>query len=328
MAAADGERNATLNRETFGVAQLVPGGYLTEDQVREAMTAAGLAVGDEPAKVKASVNSGLRDGQRNPREIRLEDRSRGAGRRRRGRAPLVSAPAPKPHPAPEQKPRRVPREQLRALWRAGRPVDYAPDGKHPTYEAGVRYLARRGFDLADVAYLDLVRILPEQLHRWPKWWPWGRAGAWTIGALLYEPNGTPASIQARAVELEGQPKPDPKSRNPKGYEIRNLLFADPAGVAMLRGNEPAPSTVLLAEGLTDTIALSLFAYRRPEHIAVLGVIEGGAAALAGVKWTPGQVVVCFTDTDPAGDKYAAAALAALPEKVTMQRARIPNAQEG
>jgi len=54
------------------------------------------------------------------------------------------------------------------------------------------------------------------------------------------------------------------------------------------------------------------------------MVAGSAPALARVAWTPGTPVVCFTDTDAAGEAYAAAALAALPDTVSMFRAELPH----
>jgi hypothetical protein len=58
--APEGTRNATLNGETYGLAGLVLGGHLAPDEVRAAMTDAGLAAGLTPHEVDRTVRSALR----------------------------------------------------------------------------------------------------------------------------------------------------------------------------------------------------------------------------------------------------------------------------
>jgi len=67
--AANGSRNHTLNRATFSLAQLVAGGALTEQTVREHLTSAAQTAGLDPAEITATIDSGLRAGAQHPRGI-------------------------------------------------------------------------------------------------------------------------------------------------------------------------------------------------------------------------------------------------------------------
>lgn len=332
-AAGEGERNAVLNRAAFRAFQLVPSGALTADEVAAAFEAAGLASGLRPAQVRDTLRSAAQGGQRNPRELRFEPGRRPQWRaNQEGVRPAVRT-APR-HSAPSEPPRRPPLSQVMALWTAARPVGLTTTDPSPRgYLDACAYLQARGWWPPAVAALDLVKVLPEPDFSWPAWWPWGPSGRWLLGALLYEADGSPASIQARAVELPGWPLPEdePKARCPRGFEARELLFADHAGLALLRGEGPPPASVLLAEGLTDTLALALYARRQAsqgEHLAVLGMVAGSAPALARVAWPPGCTVIGFMDSDEAGEKYAIDALNALPDSVTFLRAELPHEKEG
>lgn len=67
--AANGSRNHTLNRATFSLAQLVAGGALTEQTVREHLTSAAQTCGLDLDEINATLNSGLRAGIQHPRGI-------------------------------------------------------------------------------------------------------------------------------------------------------------------------------------------------------------------------------------------------------------------
>lgn len=66
--AAEGTRNATLNRAAFALGQLIASGHLDDAPVREALTAAALRAGLAGREVQATINSGLRAGTRLPRD--------------------------------------------------------------------------------------------------------------------------------------------------------------------------------------------------------------------------------------------------------------------
>ena len=67
LAAADGTRNSVLNRAAFNLGQVVAGGGLSEDTVRQRLTAAADVVGLEAGEIAATIKSGLEAGFSEPR---------------------------------------------------------------------------------------------------------------------------------------------------------------------------------------------------------------------------------------------------------------------
>lgn len=71
--AGEGRRNATLNAETYGVAQLVHTGAISEQTIRLLLGDAARACGLGDAEIQATINSGMRGGLDNPRPIPQRD---------------------------------------------------------------------------------------------------------------------------------------------------------------------------------------------------------------------------------------------------------------
>ena len=67
MLLGDGTRNSVLNRAAFNLGQVVAGGSLSEDTVRQRLTAAADAVGLEAGEIAATIKSGLEAGFAEPR---------------------------------------------------------------------------------------------------------------------------------------------------------------------------------------------------------------------------------------------------------------------
>lgn len=67
LAAAQGSRNATLNRAAFRLGQIVGGGALDRDEVGLLLVESGLAAGLGRREVELTVASGLRAGEQSPR---------------------------------------------------------------------------------------------------------------------------------------------------------------------------------------------------------------------------------------------------------------------
>jgi hypothetical protein len=65
--ASRGNRNDTLNRAAFSLSQLVAGGELHEHQVRSRLTQAAIAAGLEDGEIRATIDSGAREGRKRPR---------------------------------------------------------------------------------------------------------------------------------------------------------------------------------------------------------------------------------------------------------------------
>jgi len=94
--AANGTRNDALNRAAFNLGQLVGGGYLSEDQVRNALFAKACEsgyVGDDGETVaRKTIESGLRDGMANPRVIPEREAKRPEGAKPASEAPACATP--------------------------------------------------------------------------------------------------------------------------------------------------------------------------------------------------------------------------------------------
>lgn len=196
-------------------------------------------------------------------------------------------------------PSRPPPHEVAALWDASLPIRDAAAEVAPSAStrAALAFLAQRDFQPGDLP-ADLVRLLPDpRKHRYPCWWPRSWAAAWRLVVCAYTPQGTAASLHARSVIPD---EGGPKTRWPKDYEARGLLFANSQGVQLLRGERPEIQAVLIVEGLTDLLA----AARLCLPIAVLGGASGCWVALEAVRFPEHVPIIVGTDLDPTGDKYA------------------------
>lgn len=68
--ATKGTRNAALNLAAFKLGQLIPGGYLTEAEVIDELTAAALKADLDAHEIRHTITSGINAGQRHPRTVR------------------------------------------------------------------------------------------------------------------------------------------------------------------------------------------------------------------------------------------------------------------
>ncbi len=258
------------------------------------------------------------------RQVRARAAAAGLCERSDGRANI---PQSRPLPSPvaiAAALKRPPADEVAALWNSARPVTTAhprcagvPEAARDADAALALFLARRGLHPADLAPLDVARALPlAGEYDFPAWWPSRWTATWRLAVAAYEADGTLASLHARGV----LPEAEPKTRWPLGHAAGELLLADPGGLAVLR-SQPAPSleAVWLAEGLTDLLALALEAQARGSRWAVLAATSGGFRALARVRWPAGVVALVATDGDAQGNKYAAEIRAALPPTVDVRR---------
>jgi hypothetical protein len=67
--APEGTRNHALNRAAFSIAQLVAGGYLGDDDARNALRDAARSAGLTDHEIEATIGSGFRSGQQTPRVV-------------------------------------------------------------------------------------------------------------------------------------------------------------------------------------------------------------------------------------------------------------------
>lgn len=232
---------------------------------------------------------------------------------RDGAPPPTWRKLPTPAPRAPTPPKRPPADEVEALWAACRPLAEVPEV--------VRYLVNaRRWPAAWVAHaqlLDLARALPLDLSL-PSWWPAAWAATWRLVVPAFEADGRIASIHARAID----PAATPKTLWPKDHEAGGLLFADPRGAALLRGETQELTGVLVTEGLTKTMAAALWAHQHGKPLAALGFTSGGARAFAEMRWPAGLPCYIATDSDTAGEKYAAEVREALPRSVRCLRLRL------
>lgn len=248
-----------------------------------------------------------------------------------GRAPAVGL---------RQKPR-PPRVEVQALWNVSEPVDRAPVDPDQDLEVPLTkrtdgpasrracaemwphfYLIDRRLYAPALARLDVIRITPLRppWPTWPTWWPASWAMHYRLVVRAFEPDGTLASLHARAVpayDPDGRPLegPSPKTRWPKDCAAAGLLFADPAGLTLLRGHQPHKiRDILVTEGLTDFASVSAWAADQRalgERVAVLGGTSGSFPALAKARWPGHARVHAAVDRDRAGEDYHAQIVGAL-----------------
>lgn len=313
--AGEGGRNEALNSAGFALGRLVGAGAIEREAAAELLVREAVAAGLREREARYTADRALGQGAADPRD--LPELGKRALRDRR----LVQPAPAKPRPAPT--PKRPPRAELEALWAAAARPGLVPLGPSKNYARACAYLEQRDppINAIEAGLVDVLRVLPDpDAFDYPAWWPSTWASCWCLGAIAYEADGTPASLQARAVE-----KRDAKTLWPKGCEARGLLFACERGAAFLRGQlmmMPLDG-VLIAEGLTCTLAAAIYAAQqeaaRGPTLAVLGVTAGAAAALGKVRWPEGVPAYVATDHDPAGEGYAEEIRRALPSHVEALR---------
>jgi hypothetical protein len=211
----------------------------------------------------------------------------------------------------------APQKGVEALWRACGPVGLES-------EAG-RYLAARGFDVARLPWLEVVRQAPEQVDP-VEWWPAAWLRRWPLMFPAYDVRGELVSLHGRALA-----NVEPKTRWPYRCSASGLMFADSMGVTFLRQCARGASVdgleaVVVCEGATDTLKLSEVVDGAECAFAVLGYVAGSKRAFAGIDWPVHVPCVVATDNDAVGDKYAAELRGAIDWRVPMFRVRVPQAR--
>lgn len=224
---------------------------------------------------------------------------------------------------------RMPRAARDRLWLSGQrlvhpdePLDVVP--ADPRRAAALALLRSKHCEPAELALLDLVRLLPENVGA--PGWPPSRSRDWPLVVELFDATGTALSIHGRALD----PNADPKTMCPSGVGgERGLVFACHYARALLRGDPGVMAelgAVVITEGLTDFLAAAWWAWHRRatsgEAIAVIGIKAGSEGAMAEIGWPDRAVRVRIaTDPDLAGDGYFTRILAALRRNPTGARVR-------
>ena len=289
-----GGRNGQLFKSAARLARLLASGDLDEIALFDALGAAAIDAGLTNVEARRTIKSAVHKAARDSRW--LGDR---------GTTPSI----------PRQV--RPPKEAVSSFWRACQPIVGKALGAGSVGDAARALLASKGADPVAVARADLARLAPARLDAHSQsWWPrqWWRR--WPIIVPASEPDGTLASVHARAAHGATVPKTVWPTG---GYSASGLVFAAGASLALLRGEQrPAceQTGVLIVEGLTDFVAATLWANRRRERsrdrLAVIGIVSGSVSALPRIQVPPDLPWCIGTDNDEAGDRYAAAIRAALP----------------
>jgi hypothetical protein len=122
------------------------------------------------------------------------------------------------------------------------------------------------------------------------WWP--SRGYTLVSPLFDVATGALVNVQARCVR-----KAEKKTLVPKGSRLAGTVFASAKARAILRGEPVVAPVVVLAEGLTDALALT-----GALSIPVFAASGTGNAATAVGKWARGRHVLLALDRDDAGAK--------------------------
>lgn len=174
-------------------------------------------------------------------------------------------------------------------------------------------------DTALVAELGAVGALPETtaVPSWARFGnrTWARAG-YRLIAPLVDTQGVVRSVHARFTANAKPPSNIPKTLNPKGYSTRGLVLASPHARCWLSGKK-TPQTVVVAEGLRDWLTQLYDTHIKGKEAAVLGIVgPGGWTQSLADKIPRGCRLVIATDHDSQGDKYAAAIVQTLANKMS------------
>lgn len=299
--AGRGLRNPRLNQAAFRLGQFVAAGDLDADEARlllhEAATSSGLVADDGRTSVRATIESGLRDGAKAPAQVPV-DAAPGLH--------LAAAAAAEDIQYPAQC-------EVDAVFSMSGDV---------LTDASVRlWLSERGIDAAEVSRLDLARVAATGAAYPPCALTKQRkvpipAKGYRLVVPLYDANGVRRSVLFRRAG-EGA---HPKSLAAQGKRKR-LVMADTLALHMLRkGAWPldwrADPRVLVAEGETDFLRAATWWHGRRDRPATIGIVAGSWSQQLTERLPFGTTVVIATDDDLAGDEYAAKIVDSCSERAT------------
>jgi DNA primase len=149
------------------------------------------------------------------------------------------------------------------------------------------YLERRGliesWEASAFGILAPTLDLPRVVGRWP-------GLGYRLLLPLYDLKGELQNIQARSIN-GGKPK----VIFPKGSKAKGTLFASHEGRQVLQGQWEGEKKVILAEGLTDHLALTL-----TSSVPVVSVPGVSLAPSCIGEWVSGFQVILAFDLDVAG----------------------------
>ena len=304
--AGEGDRNATLNKQAYGLGQLVGAGELLRDDVAAALLQAAETCGIKSRDAAYTIRRSMLEGEQNPRTAPDDD---GGQRYRAAMQRPVAARMPPKRPQTYQRP---PAAEVGALWAACGSVADDPEA--------TAWFRSRALDPLAVAELDVARVIPAGA-RLPAWAQMGRdwftAGHRVIVRTWEADPDRPgkvraASLQARYIRADGEPKC--KSAFPRGFQS--------GGSVALSWPADASRRVTISEGLPDFLTWAQKGER------VIGVWSGsdGDPRLAAIV-PDGWTVTIRTDPDGAGERYAQAWRALLSPRCKVLRPAAPDVRD-
>lgn len=161
------------------------------------------------------------------------------------------------------------------------------DGSIEADSAAYEYLRDRGvigsWETASFGLLASDMRLPPAIASWP-------GTGHVVVAPLYDAAGTLTNIQARAIRPAAR-----KTLFPKGSRARGTMFASRSALDVLRRRWAGQKLVVLGEGLTDFLALSVAC-----PVPVLSAPGTGCAVHGIGPWIAGFDVLLALDDDAAG----------------------------
>lgn len=237
----------------------------------------------------------------------------------RSPASIFTPPAPMPS-QPEVGRSYPPTDEVESFWNDCEPITAtSPEGA---------YLDARGFNLARLPWLHMVRAATSRAVKSFRWWPSSWRLTWPLMFPLFNALGELRSLHARAISSSIEPK----TRWPFQCSASGLLFADGVGLEFLRSHGSAEATrglegIFLAEGATDTLKLAQVLEGTAATMGVLGYVAGSKRALAEIDWPLGVPCIVATDDDAVGDKYATDVRRTLRWRVDVYRVRAPQGRD-
>jgi len=174
------------------------------------------------------------------------------------------------------------------------------------------FIKDRGLFDCVLNQLDLFGCLPENIDHHPKqwcketkkFWSWYDLDCRLIVPLHDVKTGEIVNVQGRLIRYGGYkiettfPFLGTKFF-PKGGRVAKTTFANSAGVKLLKGEGNSRGAVVIGEGLTDHLALSVAHHPLPVFSAP-GV--AGVQHIAG-DWMKGRRVLIALDCDTAGEDH-------------------------
>lgn len=208
---------------------------------------------------------------------------------------------------PETSPTHPPQEELQTLWNTCIPVCEDRETN--------AMLERRGISPSFISFLDLARTLPTNAPKFP--WTNARGIPWQQGWRMllpaFDSQGQMKSIKARWVRKENAPA-EAKSVSPSGYQIKDLLLADPISHQLLQHAEIPDSWaknqnfyLWIVEGDMDFLGLNnILSQAQMNCNAIFGIWAGSWNESFANRLPLDQriQITVATDPDKNGDMYA------------------------